>query len=345
MQSFLPVTDELSGLINNKANSLFGKLKGLDVDQLKLPYYCQEYFKSSHSTRLFFSIETSARLLYKACLTCGKQPAEIRVMDYGAGVGTLYLLAGMSGFQQVIYNDHLEDWKISAEKIADAIGVHIDKYIVGDIRQTLNVLHDLGIYLNLVVSRNVLEHIYKPGDFFLAIRQHSKDCLVFSSTTANAENPASVWKHRRWHAKWEKQFLDQRRQLISEKIAGIAESDALQLALQTRGLAVEDLDNEIQGFSESKKIPALKVIGSNTCDPTNGVWFENLLPISEWHRLITGAGFEPSFEPGFWDTHYSKSWKSLTGTILNKVGSISRSLAMKTAPFIYIIAKPKRDHE
>jgi len=341
IHSFLPVTDELSGLINNKANSLFEKLKGLDVDQLNLPYYCQEYFKSSHSTRLYFSIETSARLLYQACRTCAKQPSDIRLMDYGAGVGTLYLLAGMSGFQQVIYNDHLDDWKLSAEKIADAIGVHIDNYIVGDIGQTLSTVNELGINLNLVVSRNVLEHIYKPHEFFLAIRQHSKDCLVFSSTTANAENPGAVWKHHRWHAKWEKQFLDQRTQIIRKQVNGITEGDALQLAQRTRGLAMEDLNKEIQAFACSKQFPVLKVIGTNTCDPSNGVWFENLLPFSEWRRLISSAGFEPSFEPGFWDTHYSKSWKNLASTILNKMANVSRSMALRTAPFIYIIAKPQ----
>src|SRR5918993_1822623 len=99
MEIFLHETDDLSKRLNLNANDLLQRLRSLNVDALNLPFYCQEYFKSSHSTRLFFSIQTSARLLYRACLLSEKNPADISIMDYGAGVGTLYLLAGMSGFE------------------------------------------------------------------------------------------------------------------------------------------------------------------------------------------------------------------------------------------------------
>jgi 2-polyprenyl-3-methyl-5-hydroxy-6-metoxy-1,4-benzoquinol methylase len=345
MEIFLPETDDLSRQLNSQANNLLQRLKSLDVDALKLPFYCQEYFKSSHSTRLFFSIQTSARLLFRACQFCEKKPADICIMDYGAGVGTLYLLAGMSGFQKVIYNDHLEDWKLSAEKIATAIGIAIDEYIVGDIDVTLKNIKEKNISLNLIVSRNVLEHIYKPGNFFASIRKYFPNCVVFSSTTANAANPASVFKHQRWHSKWEKEFLKQRMKIILERISGMNEQEASELARTTRGLAMEDLDRAIEDYRVSRKLPELNVTGSNTCDPANGVWFENLLPFSEWRQIISKAGFNPSFQPGFWDTHYKASWKNVMGRLLNNMSDINPAVAMTTAPFIYIIAKPGSHHE
>jgi 2-polyprenyl-3-methyl-5-hydroxy-6-metoxy-1,4-benzoquinol methylase len=345
MEIFLAGTDDLSRRLNANANDLLQRLKSLDVDALQLPFYCQEYFKTSHSTRLFFSIQTSARLLYRACIFCGKSPAELLIMDYGAGVGTLYLLAGMSGFQKVVYNDHLEDWKYSAEKIANAIGISIDEYIIGDIDHTIEVLKSKNIYLNLVVSRNVLEHIYKPGNFFSSLKKYSPQCIVFSSTTANAANPGSVLKHQRWHAKWEKEFVQQRLKRIRERINGMAEEEAFELAKSTRGLAMQDLDKAIEDYRVSSKLPQLDITGSNTCDPENGVWFENLLPFSEWKQIITRAGYTPYFLPGFWDTHYTASWKNLMGKMLNKFGELHEELALRTAPFIYIIAKPGSHHE
>jgi len=345
MDIFLPETDDLSRRLNSNANDLLKRLQSLDVDSLQLPFYCQEYFKSSHSTRLFFSIQTSARLLYRACQFCDKKPGDICIMDYGAGVGSLYLLAGMSGFKKVIYNDHLEDWKYSAEKIATAIGISIDEYIVGDIDVTLNYIKAKNIELNLVVSRNVLEHIYKPGNFFAAIKKYFPDCIVFSSTTANAANPASVLKHQRWHAKWEKEFLQQRMKIIRERINGMDEQEATELAKATRGLAMDDLDRAIEDYRVSRKLPQMDITGSNTCDPANGVWFENLLPFSEWRQIISKAGFNPSFQAGFWDTHYQASWKNFMGRFFNNIAQVNPAVAITTAPFIYIIAKPGSSHE
>ena len=73
--------------------------------------------------------------------------------------------------------------------------------------------------------------------------------------------------------------------------------------------------------------------------------FKNLLPFSEWRQIISEAGFNPSFQPGFWDTHYKASWKNIMGRLLNNMGDINPAVAMTSAPFIYIIAKPVSHHE
>src|SRR5687768_8337804 len=145
MDIFLPQHDALSANIQEKATLLLTKLKSLPVETLGLPYHCLEYFKSSHFKRLFFSIETSAHLLYRSINLVKKPVNEIVIMDYGAGVGTLYMLAKMIGCRTVIYNDHLEDWKTSALLIAAAIGIEIDEYVVGDIDVTLATLDKKNI--------------------------------------------------------------------------------------------------------------------------------------------------------------------------------------------------------
>src|SRR5688572_24194551 len=166
MDEFLPQKDRLSKLIQQHAAELYARLKNINADSLGLPYHCLIYYKGSHATRLFFSIETSAHLLYRSIAITNKNVEDIVVMDYGAGVGTLYLLAKMVGCKTVIYNDHLEDWKTSAQKIAESVGISIDEYITGDIDETLQVLSNKGLECDIVVSRNVIEHIYKLTDFY-----------------------------------------------------------------------------------------------------------------------------------------------------------------------------------
>src|SRR5205814_8849607 len=124
------------------------------------------------------------------------------------------------------------------------------------------------------------------------------------------------------------------------RISGLEELETIELAKATRGLAMEDLDKAIEEFRVSRKIPEMNTTGSNTCDPSNGVWFENLLSFSDWKSIISDAGFNPSFQPGFWDTHYKASWKNIFGKIVNKIGQLNEAVAIRTAPFIYIIAKP-----
>lgn len=342
MELFLPQKDELSVLIQVKATELLQKLRGLPVDTLGMPHYCLEYFKGSHFKRLFFSIETSAHLLYNS-ITLAKKPVnEIVLMDYGAGVGTLYTLAKMIGCQKVIYNDHLPDWKQSAQLIAEAIGVNVDEYITGDIDSTLAELTAKKIECDIITSRNVIEHIYKLEDFYSAIARQQPNALVYSSTTANYNNPASRMKHWLWHKRWEKEYVKERLSFITGYAPELENSTAAQLASLTRGIAIPEIKTTVDRFKIEKKLPKPLFIGSNTCDPSNGVWAEHIIPFNEYRKLIDENKFNIQFLPGFWDTHYNKGWKNLMGNILNSLIKLNRNVGIWIAPFIYVIAETRR---
>ena len=340
MDNFISPKDHLSTSINIQAHKLYDLVKGIDVSSLEIPYYCMYYLEKSHLNRLFFSIQTSAHLLYRA-ITLRKQPVQdIVLMDYGAGVGTLFLLAKMIGVKKVIYNDHLEDWKNSAEAIAKACSIDIDEYIVGDIESTMELLKQKETSCEIITSRNVVEHIYKLDHFFDTVYRYNPRALVFSSTTANLYNPAAYIKHFLWHTKWEKEYFTIRKNII--KSSGITESGAKQLARKTRGLAAEDIQKAIKEYKSGQKFPDNKRLGSNTCDPSNGVWAEHLISFPEYRKLIGSEKYSIHFEPGFWDTHYSKSYKNMFAMVMNLIGKASSTTGFLTAPFIYIIAEPKR---
>jgi hypothetical protein len=340
MDKFLPHDDELGRIINAAAVELYERLSKVDADLLGMPAHCLQYYKASHSQRLFFSIETSSHLLYEATSLTGKRITDLVLMDYGAGVGTLYLLAKMAGCRRVIYNDHLEEWRQSAEAIAKAVAIEIDHYIVGDIDDSLIALEKLGMHCDLITSRNVVEHIYDLKRFFEAIYRKQPRAIVFSSTTANNGNPASVIKHRLWHRKWEKVYRGKRLNIIRHAIPGISDNNASRLANATQGLALNDLQDAIRIYDQSGRLPDPTIMGSNTCDPHSGVWAEHLLSLPEYRRLIDEKHYEVLIKPGFWDTHYNSSIKNSVGRLLNRF--IRKGmLGIQIAPFIYVIAKPR----
>lgn len=340
MDNFLPHRDELGLSINTHAAALHQRLQQVDPDRVGMPEHCLYYYKASHAKRLFFSIETSAHLLYRAIRLTRKRPEQIVLMDYGAGVGTLYLLAKMIGCT-VVYNDHLDDWRLSAQLIAEAIGVQVDHYVVGDIGDSLDALDRLGLQCSLITSRNVVEHIYKLGVFYQLLHERQPQAVVFSSTTANSQNPASVVKHMLWHRRWEKVYRGKRFAAIERKAPELTRAAKERLARATQGLAVEDLQQAIMAFGQSGILPNPRTQRSNTCDPDTGVWAEHLLRLGEYRRLIGERRYKVSFAPGFWDTHYGSAYKNNAAGWLNRVIGRNKVLAMKLAPFMYVIAEPR----
>jgi 2-polyprenyl-3-methyl-5-hydroxy-6-metoxy-1,4-benzoquinol methylase len=340
MDQFLQHDDDLGRLLNGKAADLYQRLRQLNADTLGLPSHCLYYYNASHSKRLFFSIETSAHLLYKAIQLTGRRPNEITIMDYGAGVGTLYLLSKLIGCK-VIYNDHLEDWKTSAQLIAEAINISIDEYIVGDIEDCLDKLDELGIQCDIVTSRNVIEHIYCLDKFYKAVHDRQPAAVIFSSTTANKSNPASVIKHVLWHRKWENVYRGKRMVTIERQAPGMSVAKKKILAKATRGLAAGDLVNAIEEYRRTGQTPDPSHYHSNTCDPENGVWAEHLLSMVEYRNLIDERLYNISFAPGFWDTHYDKPYMNTVGRTMNRIIARGGNNAMRVAPFIYVIASPR----
>ena len=341
MDRFLQQNDELGNLINAQASELYKRAKQLDAGSLGIPAYCLAYFNSSHSKRLFFSIETSAHLLYRSITMVGKPPSDIVLMDYGAGVGTLYILAKMIGCNTVIYNDHLPDWRLSAQLIAEAVNVRIDQYVVGDIGDCLNSLFEMHLNCDIITSRNVIEHIYKLDWFYNAIYQRQSKAIIFSSTTANKQNPISAVKHAIWHRKWEKVYRGKRAVAIERQSHGLSATKIKVLSKATRGLAASDLEEAIEEYRRSGKKPDPRTIGSNTCDPSTGVWAEHLVSQEAYRALINEKHYSVSFLPGFWDTHYNNNYMNLAGRILNKIIAAGGKAGMVLAPFIYVIATPR----
>ena len=338
---FLASNDSLGTLINDKANELFFSLKNFNTSALDTADTYNNYFIHHHlGNRLFFSIQNSAHILYDAAKLCGKPLQEINAIDYGAGLGTLFMLGGMLGFKRFDYNDHLPEWQSTAKAVCKEAGITIDDYVTGDINAVSDFAGSKNIRYDMVVSRNVIEHIYSLPEFYSVIFKHNPKAIVYSTTTANFHNPAMRLYHIYIHKKVEKQYYKQQRTDEIKKLQpSIKTNDLERLAELTRGKGQQDFIDTVNNFVTNKPILTDSSIRTNICDCVNGVWSEHLLTKNEYGNIINTAGFKMLYTAGYWDTHYSSGIKNLMSVIFNKIiGLLGRKNGVILSPFVNVAA-------
>jgi 2-polyprenyl-3-methyl-5-hydroxy-6-metoxy-1,4-benzoquinol methylase len=337
---FLSSKDSTAATINKKANSLLKLLNDFDASTLEIAEHFKDYFKDKHlGQRLIFSIQSSAQILYQSIKRSGKNIYELTIVDYGAGLGTLYMLSGMLGFKRIAYNDYLPEWKDTAKAVCDKLNIHIDDYITGDIDEVINYAEANSFEFDIIASRNVIEHIYNLPRFYTLIHQHNKYAVIFSTTTANYQNPVMRLIHYRIHKKVEKNaYFNQRKEAIQKIWPAIIEQQLDELTNKTRGKAKEDFNSAITQYQQQKKIEPVAFLRSNTCDCTTGYWCEHLLKKTEYQYIVTQAGFKIEYTAGFWDTHYKSAAMNFVAKFLNKLILLSGKKGYILSPFVNVIA-------
>ena len=337
---FITPADELSALINEKANTLFQQLNALDVQKTGISE-AGKYYLSKHHTgkRLFFSIESSADIIYHSVKRTGKPLADINFTDYGAGLGTLFLLAGLMGFKKVFYNDLFPEWSNNAEIISKDLNIPITDFITGDIDVMLDHGKCNNIYFDIVASRNVVEHIYDLRSFYKKLYQSKLTTLCYSTTTANFHNMAMRLKHYWYHAKMEKQYYRKQREgYIRELAPGISATVVADLVKLTRGRAFNDLTDTVTAYLDKQPAAKIEFLGTNTCDCGTGVWAEHLITRKNYSDIIEAAGFSSAYTAGFWDTNYTFAIVNIFTKMLNKLVKLLGKKGYWLSPFVNVVA-------
>ena len=341
---FIADYDDTARLINKNANRLYQQLKTLDITKTEVDEFGKYYFSRHHAgRRLVFSIESSAAIIYHSVKLYSRKLNETVFLDYGAGLGTLFLLAGMMGFKKIYYNDYFPAWAANAKIVCKKLEIDIDDFIVGDIDAVLDYGKANNISFDIVASRNVVEHIYDLRGFYEKLYQSHLTTICYSTTTANYHNVAMRLKHYWYHNKVEKAtFKKQRQDYIKELVPGINATDLDALTKLTRGKAFADFTNAVTLYFDKKPIPAVEFLRTNTCDCRTGVWAENMITRQNYFSIIEKAGFQASFTAGFWDTHYKyKALNVFTG-FLNRIIKIISNKGYWLSPFTNVIAVKKQ---
>jgi hypothetical protein len=339
---FLEDTDPLAIEINEKANLLWKKLQSFDTSGLEVGQFFKDYFIRHHlGHRLFFSIQNSAHIIYRSVKLTNRPVRDITMIDYGAGLGTLFMLGGMMKFKAFFYNDHLPEWKDAAAAVCDQLDIKLSGFIAGNIENVTEYAEKNGITLDIIASRNVIEHIYSLPAYFSSIHKHNPKAIVFSTTTANYHNPAMRLYHYLIHRKMEqKYYANQRKEAILNMLPSTTPADLHKLVQITRGRAFDDFTSAVYLFIHKGTIHKVPFLRSNTCNHTNGVWAEHLLTKNNYASIISAVGFNMEYTAGFWVTHYRYTLLNLMAKGVNKLIPILGKQGIVLSPCVNIIACP-----
>jgi 2-polyprenyl-3-methyl-5-hydroxy-6-metoxy-1,4-benzoquinol methylase len=338
--SFIRQYDAFANNINAKANELYAQLSVLDVSNLDTDVLYRDYFSKHHlGKRLFFSLQNSAHIIYEAVKKTGRPVSELTFIDYGAGLGTLFMLAGKMGFKKTMYNDYFPDWHQPAKALCTALSVKIDGFVEGDIATVTSHAEANNLMYDIIASRNVIEHIYSLPHFYETIFRHNTNAITYSTTTANFHNPAMRLYHKHIHATGEKNgYRKQRMQEIKKMYPAINDEQLSRICELTRGKGQKDFTDAVNNLIAGKSFKQDETLRSNTCDCITGVWNEHLLTKKEYGNIINNAGFKMEYAPGYWDTHYKSPLMNMAARVFNKVILLLNSQGIILSPFVNVVA-------
>ena len=290
-----------------KATSIMGrKIFDLDIDRLDISAYSKRYLKH-YQRNLSYYLDAYSQLLTKAISKLKVPIREAVFLDYGGGSGLLSYLAVTLGFKKVVYNDLYEISVADVKILSQKLDLKIDEFIVGDIGQVINSLHDLNIRPNLICSFDVLEHIYDVNDWFSQLRNLDHPFQLLFTTSANGNNPFVRHKLKKLHVNaefkdrekkdgWKEidlhtSFLNERKKIIAKHFSELSEAEINQLAKHTRGLKETDIQKEVENFIKYGTINYKITHPTNTCDPYTGNWTEKIIETKELCKFINNLGF------------------------------------------------------
>ncbi len=350
----VPVNKDIELQFEQAAMRLEKKLLSIDVEKLNVSAYSKKYFKD-YQRKLKYSLQACSFILMHALHKSGKEIKNATIVDYGAGTGVLAMLAKEVGFGKVIYNDIYDISCKDAETIAIKALAQANDYVCGDINALQTFFKSNNQYCDIIVSRNVIEHIYSLENYFKVLSDFQKQELtLFFATTANIKNPLTVWYTQRIQrmlefkgmtTKWGKErdslkpYLLSRKEIIKAQFTHLSASETDQLAIETRGLIKEEIIEFTKDFINSGTLKKSLISGCNTCDPNTGNWAEHLVAIEKYNELFVKNGFDFKVVNGFYNTNYSKKWLNLITPLVNICIKIFGSNGIYLAPFIGIEGK------
>jgi hypothetical protein len=295
-----------------------------------------------------------AQLMAKAIKEL-RQPIELSVfVDYGGGCGILSFLAREIGFEKVIYNDIYDVSVADSKTIGNALGIKIDYSICGDIGDLHSFLNASNIYIDLICSMDVLEHIYNVDNWFSKVWEIKGNFSVVFLTSANSQNPfvrrrlkkmqniaeylgrqkTEGWKER----DLEKPFLQLRYEIIKELAPQLEQSKIDFLAKHTRGLTIDDIKTCVTEYIQTGTIEYKINHPTNTCDPYTGNWTENLIDLNYLRNVVSKKGFEVEITNSFYS--YSKSkLVNILKEVLNFLMVVFGKKVLFISPSYTLIAK------
>lgn len=333
------------------------RLQAIDYDALDISDYTKRYIRG-YLRNIRGVLQIYTYLMYISIESCNSSSLDEYVfVDYGGGTGIMSLLALEIGFGTVLYVDIYDVSCRDAELIAEKIGAMANKYICGDIDTICEYVKDSKISVDVIVSYDVIEHIYNIESFFSKIQTlNTENIRVVCASSANMYNPYIHQKRINSHRQTEAQdrryewghkerdslrsYADLRREIISGCAPHLSEKIVNDLAIRTRGLRKDDIEKCIQLFVESGDFSYRPVHPTNTCDPYTGNWNERLMSFLYLKEVLARNGFDFSCVCGYYGYSLSALRRSCK-FVLNKLITAFGRNGFVFAPYYVLIAEKR----
>ncbi len=321
--------------VDDAAQRLHDKLKRLDVSRCGLSDYATAYLER-YRKKLFSNLQRLAHVILQGALRSARPLEQLTLVDYGGGIGLVSMMAVETGIPHVLYNDIYEPSCVDARRLGESLGCTPHSFVCGDIGAVRTFLEKNRLEVDLLISTDVIEHIYRIENFFDDLNSLPASALAVSlSTHANPMNPViarSLMKSQRQVEETDREetfghkkrdelraYRRIREEIIRKCGDGRLDPSSVEtLVERTRGLAEADIRRVVGDFLQNGHLPPLPRHPTNTCDPLTGNWADRLeSPFILKHQLEQRR-FEVTLIPG----RYGKpngSAKHLTAIFLDRI--------------------------
>ena len=347
----------LSQKLENAAQRLFIKLQIVDLKGLNISDYNKKYL-AHHTENIQFSLQLFCNILYQAFEDKSNTIEETTLVDYGGGTGLLGFLAAELGVKNIVYVDFYDLSVYDSRVIAESLKYENIDFVHGEVSNLLAYVDSNNITVDVLVSSDVIEHIYKLEDFFESLSSlNKKNKLRFVLQTAsNIKNPFKRRELERYQLNEEfndrednfghkqmdnlRSYYNSRLDFIKNKFLGFSDGETNELAARTRGMRFDDIEVEVLKYQKTKVLPAKPSHKTNTCDPNTGNWTERLMEFEWLIKICFINGFETTILKGFYGRNFHESKaKILIKKTLNFFLLKTANVGFKFAPYIILKSK------
>jgi len=317
----LPKRPDLVAQLSEACERLVVRFSALDLEALEISDYSRRYL-GQKLAGLSGNLTTLSWILAWALSPFEGSLQEVGLIDYGAGTGVLAMLAKEAGVGTVVYNDIYDLSARDAARIADALGLRLDGYVVGEVSEIADWLSTNGKSCQVMVSSDVIEHIYDIDQHWRELDQRLQLESLCLATDANPRNPlrrraiaalqieaehhdrVAEYGHKERDAL--RSFQEMRREMIGQADPSLPPDIVDDLVARTRGMARWDIAQAIDQYRRTGNLPPLPHHPTNTCDPNTGNWMERLTDPAELARGLARVGFTVNILPGFYGRPQSR---------------------------------------
>lgn len=332
-----------------QTDDFINKLLSLDIGNLPISEYNKRYLKK-HLEHAKYNVSLALQIIESGTGHLKKPVEEITVLEIGGGTGLISLLCVFLGFKKVIYSDTYQNSCDDFEVISEKLNLSPAKIVCGSVVEAANLAE---FKPDLILSRDVVEHIYDLKSFFTDVRTFFPQAVQVHNTSANPYNVFKRKYFREIQIKDElhgnpdqfkpgdskEAFYQLRLKYIQANFKDLSKAEMKKLALVSRGKTYSDIGSLVKAYLKNQEYPEPPSHPYNTCDPVNGNWTERLLSIDEYHGM---AGRERTLFVNFalYNTYTNSGIKKVVLSVLNAlIGTFGRH-AKWISPAMVLMVKP-----